>query len=95
MSTFRVTSEELASAGGAVRRSVGDLAGALATLRGSAGAAAGTPAAAAHEALVADAGQITEGLHVAVDDLGQCLGRAASVYAGTEQGVAACYAPGK
>jgi hypothetical protein len=91
---FQVTPEELASAGGAVGRCSADLSGAQSMVSGSAGAAAGTPAAGACDALVADADGKLGNLRTAVEDLARALGQASSNYARTEQAITACYAPG-
>lgn len=94
MSYFQVTPEELAAAGGAVGRCGSELSSARSAVSASAGAAAGTPAAAAYEALAGDAGRMIEHLQLAVEDLGRALNQASSNYARTEQSVRACYAPG-
>jgi Excreted virulence factor EspC, type VII ESX diderm len=94
MSFFQVTPEELAAAGGAVGRCSSDVDDAQAAVAATAGAAAGTPAAGACEALVADAGRTLESLRVSVEDLGRALNLASGNYARTEQSIRACYAPG-
>lgn len=94
MGYFQATPAELGAAGGAVARSLSDLTGAESAVSGSAGAAAGTPAAGACEALVSDAARTVQSLRVAVEDLGRALNQASSNYARTEQSISACYAPG-
>jgi hypothetical protein len=84
MTYFRVETQELTAS---------DLAAALAAVNGAGGAAAGTPAAGAYEALLGDADKVVASLRTATDDLSGALGRAAAAYAGTEQGVTACYLP--
>ncbi len=95
MTYFRVETQELTAAGAAVARSITDLAGAMSAVRGAGGAAAGTPAAGAYEALTGDAGNTVTSLQTAVDDLSHALGQAAAAYAAAEQSATACYLPGR
>ena len=94
MSTFQVTPEELTAAGAVVARSVADLGAAEAAVNGTAGAAAGTPVAAAYDVLLGDARRTVQNLETVVDDLSRCLSRAAGNYSRTDGSVAACYAAG-
>lgn len=94
MSTFGVTPLELANAGTAVARGHGELAAAGPAVRATAGAAAGTPAAAACDALVDHATTMLTGLQTAVEDLSRALGKAAGNYQQAESTNQACLAPG-
>lgn len=91
MSSFAVVTEQLATAATAVTRTLATLDGAQRAVDGSAGAASGTPAAGAYEALVADAHRDLATLQSAMEDLSHALGRAAQTYQGTEDGVAGYY----
>ena len=91
MSWFQVEPEGLVNAGTAVKRSVAELTSARQAVAGSGSAATGTPAAAAYDALVADAGRQLERLQTAVDELSQALDQAASNYTSSDQSASAGY----
>jgi uncharacterized protein YukE len=94
MSTFRVQTEELVSASTTVSRSITELDAAGAAVSGAAGAGAGTPAAAAYEALTGDAMRTVKTMQTAVEGLSRTLGQAASNYVASDQSATACYLPG-
>lgn len=94
MTTFQVTPEELPTAAAAMTKTCADLGTAQGAVQKSAGAAAGTPAAAAYESLLGDAGRALTTSQTAVDDFSRALGRAASNYTSAENSATACYAPG-
>jgi hypothetical protein len=92
MTTFRVQTEELLVAATAVTRTTADLGSAEAAVNGTSGAAAGTPAAGAYDALLGDANTTIKSLQTAVDGLSRALNTSATNYVTTDQSTAACYA---
>jgi uncharacterized protein YukE len=91
MSWFQVEPESLATAAGSVKSSIADLGAARAAVYGTAGAAAGTPAAGAYETLMADARAQLETLQSAVDELSQALNKASGNYTGSDNSAAASF----
>jgi uncharacterized protein YukE len=85
MSRFQVETEALAGAATGVKSSIGDLDAARQAVAGSAGAAAGTPAAGAYETLLGDAARQLESLQHAVTELSQALNQAAGNYSSSDQ----------
>jgi uncharacterized protein YukE len=91
MSWFQVEPESLATAAGSVKSSIADLAGARQAVNASAGAASGTPAAGAYEALIADARGHLDALQTAVEQLSQALNKASGNYTGAEDSASASF----
>jgi uncharacterized protein YukE len=85
MSTFQVETEALVTAATAVKSSISELDSARAAVAGTAGAAAGTPAAAAYETLLGDANRQLESVQSAVTELSQALNQASANYATSDQ----------
>jgi len=85
MSTFQVETEALVVAATGVKSSISDLDAARAAVAGTAGAAAGTPAAGAYETLLGDANRQLESLQTAVTELSQALNQASSNYTASDQ----------
>lgn len=91
MSTFQVETEALSGAATGVKSSIGDLDAARQAVAGTAGAAAGTPAAGAYETLIGDAAQQLESLQSAVTELSQALNQASANYTTSDQASASGY----
>jgi uncharacterized protein YukE len=91
MSWFQVETEGLVGAATGVKSTIADLGAARQAVSGSAGAAAGTPAAGAYETLLGDAGRQLQSLQTAVDELSQALNQAASNYTASDQSATAAF----
>jgi uncharacterized protein YukE len=85
MSWFQVETEALVSAATGVKSSIADLGAARQAVSATAGAATGTPAASAYEALLGDANRQLESLQNAVSELSQALNQASSNYTSSDQ----------
>jgi uncharacterized protein YukE len=94
MSWFQVETEALVGAATGVKSSIADLGAARQAVAGTAGAAAGTPAAAAYETLLADANKQLESLQSAVTELSQALNQSASNYTASDQASAGGFGGG-
>lgn len=80
MSYFKVSTEALTSAASAVDRNARDVVGAERAASGSAGAAAGTPAAGAYDVFCSDAQRALGSVDLVAGGLSRALSEAAFVY---------------
>ncbi len=94
MSRFSVQTEQLVSASTSVSRSIVELDAAGTAVAGTAGAAAGTPAASAYDALAGDAGRAVEAMQASIEGLSGALSRAAANYVSADQWATGSYLHG-
>jgi hypothetical protein len=81
MASFQVTAEELSAAGGLVAAADTELAAGRSTVKASADALTGTPAASNYGLLVGSVDTVVTAAQTAVSSLGEALREAAAAYA--------------